>query len=145
MNTQEIFDTVVAHFFKQKHRGMKDGRCVYRGDNGEKCAAGCLIPDESYRPDMERKWITAIPLNWLPPWFNDERNMALIRSLQRIHDDRESWRSTADMLTVLDLVGRNYGLDTSGLKKLKKRKLDPVDLPSQAKGFLPPPDNADIH
>jgi hypothetical protein len=131
MNEQEIFDTVVAHIFKQKHRAMGNVGCVYRNADGEKCAAGCLIPDEYYKPEMEKIFIDAIPKGMLPSWFREGKNMSVIRSLQRVHDQIESWRSTADMLTILDLVGRNHGLDTSGLKKLKKRKLDPVYLQSR--------------
>ncbi len=31
----------------------KDGECSYRGEGGSRCAAGCLIPDDLYRPEME--------------------------------------------------------------------------------------------
>jgi len=30
-------------------------RCMYRGPNGTRCAAGQLIPDDLYSPDMENK------------------------------------------------------------------------------------------
>lgn len=51
MNAQEIFDKVVNHLRKQGHRSLsEDGRCLYRGSNGDKCAIGCIISDEDYQP-----------------------------------------------------------------------------------------------
>ena len=29
--------------------------CLYRGENGRECAAGILIPDKDYHPDLEYK------------------------------------------------------------------------------------------
>lgn len=62
MNEQEVFDTVVRHLAKQgaKSAVMKKGetgtsyeRCMYRGPDGLKCAAGALINDDEYDPSME--------------------------------------------------------------------------------------------
>lgn len=51
---QKTFDTVARHLLTQKRRSINDRyRCQYRGDNGTKCAVGCLIPDADYVPDME--------------------------------------------------------------------------------------------
>jgi hypothetical protein len=130
MNQQEIFDTVVTHLFKQKHRAFGLTGCLYRTPSGEKCAAGVLIPDEYYKPEMEKKYINTIPRDWLPTWFFDGKNLSLIQALQGVHDNFESWKSPENMLTILDLVGRNYGLDVAGLKKFKKRKLDPMTAKS---------------
>lgn len=54
MDKQTIFDTVVRHLGRQGHPAMNGaGRCVYRAPDGSKCAVGCLIPDELYRPEMD--------------------------------------------------------------------------------------------
>lgn len=52
---REIFEIVKAHLLAQRAPAM-DGvgyGCVYRADNGRKCAVGCLIPDEAYTDDIE--------------------------------------------------------------------------------------------
>jgi hypothetical protein len=59
---QEIFDTVLFGLRAQGVASVSvkvygDGdesvECMYRGDSGTKCAAGMLLPDEAYRPEME--------------------------------------------------------------------------------------------
>lgn len=52
---QETFDEVVAHFVTMKRPSVESmhGMCAYRGPNGEKCFAGCLIPDTDYDIRME--------------------------------------------------------------------------------------------
>lgn len=47
---QETFDLVVQHLANQKgiRSQNKNGACAYRGENGNKCAIGALIPDELY-------------------------------------------------------------------------------------------------
>lgn len=52
---QSLFDRVVEHLYKQGRQAMSAaaGGCAYRGDNGLKCAVGCLIADEHYDPRME--------------------------------------------------------------------------------------------
>lgn len=51
---QETFDAVVTHLRQQNARAMdKYEGCAYRGDNGTKCAAGCLIPDDKYSKELE--------------------------------------------------------------------------------------------
>lgn len=56
---QEIFDAVIRHLRKQGRRANDYSPiysryvCRYRGDNGTKCAVGCLIDDEHYNPACE--------------------------------------------------------------------------------------------
>lgn len=58
MTNQEIFDTVKAHLLKQNARATSRPTdtsatlCRYRL-GALKCAAGCLIKDEFYSPDLE--------------------------------------------------------------------------------------------
>lgn len=55
-------DKIEQHLIQQKARAVQPGvligpdisdRCQYRTDAGLMCAAGCLIPDEKYTPEME--------------------------------------------------------------------------------------------
>ncbi|AND75093.1 hypothetical protein pf16_170 [Pseudomonas phage pf16] len=59
-----VSERIRDHLIKQKFRSAKpynDGSagtktfCAYRGENGTMCAVGCLIADEHYTPEMERK------------------------------------------------------------------------------------------
>ena len=88
---QEIFDKVADHLFTQKCKCTKDNVCLYRGDDGTKCAAGCLITDEEYKPAMERKSISALMIP--PPQsieYGENSNpttmVGLVQKLQHIHD-----------------------------------------------------------
>lgn len=61
MTAQEVFDKVVNHLYTQGRPAKEDGKsCRYRGPNGTKCAVGCLIPDDEYRPIMEYKIVCSI-------------------------------------------------------------------------------------
>ena len=102
MTLQEIFDTVVSNLIAQGGRSIHKERyehkspCAYRGANGRKCAAGWLIPDELYRPDMEDDSATHIFENseeLLDVIGRDglDDKLALIRRLQSIHDGDEEW------------------------------------------------------
>lgn len=53
LTAQETFDTVARHLLTQRMRSGTFGACLYRGRDGRKCAAGCLLPDEEYHPSME--------------------------------------------------------------------------------------------
>lgn len=55
---KEIFSKVKTHLLTQnKTSENESGRCLYRGPDKLKCAAGCLITDEQYDITMEGyKW-----------------------------------------------------------------------------------------
>lgn len=104
MNTQEMFDTVVKHLLSQKKRSMgrfasqaeeldlmDDSMCAYRGENGLKCAIGCLIPDDLYDPKMEGQVVGA--LFAFPGIGKYIINTYIARGLQSIHDacEPENW------------------------------------------------------
>ena len=56
---QSLFDYVARHLLRQNAQSLvifgdrNDNSCVYRGPNGLKCAAGCLIEDRLYTADLE--------------------------------------------------------------------------------------------
>lgn len=53
MTKQEIFDTVLFNLRAQGRASMNATDCMYRGENGAKCAVGWLIPDELYSDEIE--------------------------------------------------------------------------------------------
>jgi len=57
MNKQEFFDKVARHLLTQNAKSIeafeRNAKCLYRGPNGMKCVAGCLIPDELYSENFE--------------------------------------------------------------------------------------------
>ncbi|MGV8863237.1 MAG: hypothetical protein ACOH2T_18985 [Pseudomonas sp.] len=93
---QQIFDQVATHLLTQMERSAdKEGNCTYRGAFSEgtplMCAAGCLIADEEYRPDMDgdgTSWGNLAREGLVP-----NNHSLLINSLQVIHDnyDPEDW------------------------------------------------------
>lgn len=84
MTSQEIFDKVCKHLVTQNKKATRPGRrmCNYRyGDL--KCAVGCLIPDEVYKPSMEgplTRLLSYEELKWMEPHYQ------LLSHLQGIHD-----------------------------------------------------------
>jgi hypothetical protein len=85
---QEIFNIVSAHLLTQIKRSIKRlnssyfSACAYRGNEGLKCAAGVLIPDDQYEPEMECKfWDELVKANYVENKFVEE-----IAELQCIHD-----------------------------------------------------------
>lgn len=87
MQPQEIFDKVVDHLFTQGEPAMKPYTvaCRYRGDNGQKCAVGCLIPDDLYDTDMEGHSVSDLDVLFpMPDYIVD--NMKMLSRLQTLHD-----------------------------------------------------------
>lgn len=78
---QEILDIVVPAMIAQgaPSYDVAAGVCRYRGPEGRKCAAGVLIPDEDYRPEMEGRNSDYLSI--------PEANSGFLRQLQVNHDD----------------------------------------------------------
>lgn len=91
MSAQELFVKVANHLLKQGKRSAdSNDYCLYRGPDGMMCAAGILIPDEVYKPEMEQQaWYKLVSNFDFPTEHKD-----LITDLQIIHDDypSENWR-----------------------------------------------------
>jgi hypothetical protein len=128
---QEIYDIVASHMLRQNEKShftirfsVLDSkplwaqydsaiifhRCAYRGTNGLKCAAGCLIPEEIYKSDFEGvPWTSLIHSHDFP---QDHRK--LIENLQHIHDSFsvDRWHSA-----LIDLA-QMYSLNTDVLNTI---------------------------
>ncbi len=105
---QVTFDTVISHLRKQNAKsvywddvGMTEA-CAYRGHEGRKCAAGCLIPDSKYLPQMESKIVGML---------SEGHDIKLVGELQQIHDnyDINEWEERFDIIASI------YNLEVPGL------------------------------
>jgi hypothetical protein len=86
---QEVYDQVKTHLLTQNQMSLKGDRCMYRGPNGLKCAAGILIGDDEYSDAMEGvSWPGLIGMLHIP-----DTHELLIRELQMVHDweEVEDW------------------------------------------------------
>ena len=108
---QQVFDQVVAHMIKQGERSIQNGSmCLYRGPNGLKCAAGCLIADDEYEEYFDKgadsgggNWSSMILNNSAPDY-----HASLIFQLQRAHDQNGAIGS---VLNSMRNVGTKYELN----------------------------------
>jgi hypothetical protein len=96
---QETFDIVARHLLTQNAKawgpydsdiGPTQG-CVYRDADGRKCAAGCLIPDDVYRPRLEGEIADGQVMRAI--LIDHGHEPGFVRSLQHVHDDyvAEEW------------------------------------------------------
>ena len=114
MTKKKIFNTVKNHLLKQKEKsyfeGLDGGKsCAYYGDNGKKCAVGCLIKPEFYDIDMEDKDIGSIVIrqalieSGVPVNSKDSVNIIdMLSSLQELHDGIpvKYWKEKLNELAV---------------------------------------------
>lgn len=101
MDKQKVFDRVVTHLRTQNAQSLGNYGCAYRGEDGAKCAAGCLIREEDYSKNLEGKAVWARSVyEALDPdlqlsrdncnyntgtYQNDDATF--LRQLQTIHDE----------------------------------------------------------
>lgn len=101
---QEVFDQVANHLLTQMKKSEEHRRnhndsyehvnlCLYRSPDGFKCAAGCLIADDEYKPEFEQKDWPSLREEF--PQMITMKHMDLIRQLQDIHDDLDvdDWKA----------------------------------------------------
>lgn len=87
---QETFNIVARHLLAQglKSLGPDGEGCAYRGDDGWlKCAAGVLIPDGDYDPDMEGFDVHCSLVR--PVLERQGHDLDLAHDLQVTHDEFE--------------------------------------------------------
>lgn len=79
---------VEQHLIKQKARSVhEDGSaCMYRGADGRMCAAGCLIPDELYTPNLERRAISLLVVDGRMNVFPSDISANELKKWQNYHD-----------------------------------------------------------
>lgn len=95
---QGIIDHILANY---KGRSTNsNGTCLYRGDNGRRCAVGVFIPDDDYTLEMECKsaaeiWREFYPLRQILPFEASD-----LMILQQCHDEGSGERS--DLIKFLE-------------------------------------------
>jgi hypothetical protein len=90
MTNIELINFVFEKLIAQGARSIRsaDDRCMYRGDNGLKCAAGHLIKDEFYSRQIETLGACAgIVKKALTDSGIDKRQLQLVGELQAVHDN----------------------------------------------------------
>lgn len=92
---QEVFYYVAHHLLTQNEKSLAKSDnfvrdCLYKNPDNLKCAAGCLIADDEYKPDLEGlSWRVLADYKDVPL-----THINLIASLQIVHDKFEvkNWR-----------------------------------------------------
>lgn len=112
---QEVFDQVARHLLTQMETSIVGSVCKYRHIKQDgtilKCAAGCLIADDEYIKDFERKtWSLLIEKYGIP-----NTNAWLISQLQILHDTMatEYWKNE------LEILAKGFNLNTEVLNEIK--------------------------
>ena len=84
----KIFNKVEKHLLTQNERCVDDGGdCVYRGDNGLRCAIGKIIPNRLYHKKIETENAgNEIVLKVIPYKFKPKNAGSFLGALQHIHD-----------------------------------------------------------
>lgn len=88
MTLQEFFDQAVGGVIRQGRRSVaENGKCLYRGPNGLKCAVGHCISDDEYDPLWDQDngmgvWYISREVRY---WSDDQVQLAGL--LQEAHDD----------------------------------------------------------
>lgn len=110
---QEVFDQVARHLLTQMETSIVGSVCKYRHIKQDgtilKCAAGCLIADDEYIKDFERKtWSLLIEKYGIP-----NTNKWLISQLQILHDTMatEYWKNE------LEILAKRFNLNTEVLNE----------------------------
>lgn len=118
MNKQEIFDKVSRHLIEQGVQASYDDMCRYRmidTETGQElmCAAGCLIPKDSYLESMENNAIDNL-LDVYPNLLGfdlPEGGTELVLDLQHAHDALHAWRPSGIDKSYLLKVAVKHGLN----------------------------------
>lgn len=142
---QQAFDFVVEGLAKQggPSFGPAPGTCMYRGEEGRKCALGLVIRDEDYRPKLEGNSVPALmnELEGTPSWSLIANHLNFWKGMQRAHDtafskdglwvrpwdkdvvklvssrDLDSDHQEHGIAWALEVTGQGWGLDTSVVER----------------------------
>lgn len=87
---EEVIQEAVYRLLQQNRYSYDpaSGECLYRSDDGARCAVGLLIPDDTYRSDFEEEGAARV-LDYLGYDINckDHLLTSCLMVLQGIHDD----------------------------------------------------------
>lgn len=103
---QEVFDHVVNHLRAQGRPCLNGSECLYRNEEGEACAAGCLIDDNDYTSDMEQTAWEDVSHEYDFPRVHT----SLISDLQRAHDNWRFKQTSAIIEQSFSEIAKRYNL-----------------------------------
>lgn len=86
-DNQQVFDYALRKI-REQGKPAVDGsvNCMYRTDDGLRCVAGCLIPDEEYDSKMEGVQVASG--GRIQRWFKKHGfDLELISAMQNAHDN----------------------------------------------------------
>jgi len=123
MKQQDIFNKASAHLRSMDGPSLDDrgDSCMYRGEDGARCAVGVFISDEHYYEDMEGGGIDgsnmrareAVALSWGQDCLEDKQ-LALLSDLQHAHDQGSRCEDWSDQIVwALERVAKKHGLEVS--------------------------------
>lgn len=104
MNQREVFDRVRTHLLSQGRKSERRGLCAYRGQDGLRCAIGCLIDDEHYDRLLENLSISdpnvrlAVQRSGIP--LEGQPDLDLLSRLQHVHDAHHPEHWAAELTKV---------------------------------------------
>lgn len=116
---QEVFDRVVTHLAQQGEPALcmllqgdetEEYSCAYRTPDGKMCAAGCLIPDEKYKPEFENATFSGVLLS--STLTCDPDLVDFIENLQMAHDARVSLHQ---LQSELRHIANGYGINADSV------------------------------
>ncbi len=90
---KDVFDYVSLFLINQNKKSeLKEIGCAYRGLDGEKCAIGCIISNDSYSENLESLTVYDQKIQWairasLPNY--NVLNETFLSQLQEVHDNHE--------------------------------------------------------
>ena len=126
---QEAFDKVVRHLVAQGRPAINaNGSCAYLSEDGRKCAAGCLIPEDVINLDFGGTWPE---LRATYPNLKLEliAEYTLVNFMQAAHDHKSrhpAWRkSWAQQMLI---CAKTYNIDPSVLNELVTQEWQDVSL-----------------
>lgn len=94
---QETFDLISVGLLRQGKRSgvvapnaYKGFRCLYRSPDGCRCAAGLVLDDQDYSPELENMIVEAIQESRLAVGSWTRHSPWLLVQLQEMHDDLDT-------------------------------------------------------
>jgi hypothetical protein len=116
VEAQELYDYIVEAIVKQGRPSVGDNdRCLYRGPDGLKCAAGHVIPDSMYSELMENRSILDLSGFGKAP-KSLVHHAELISRLQDAHDAASSGKFLDAFLSTVSRVAEDHDLKPYGDK-----------------------------
>lgn len=112
---QEIFTFVVEALKAQGKRAIDDhGHCRLRGEGGTKCAAGFLIPDSEYSPELDTAdFLQTEKIKDFPEICEND---GLMHCLVSLHDTDYNWAKNL----FEKRFDEKHPFSSIGIKSIKK-------------------------